>query len=253
MNQVMGDGIMALFGAPDGARGSRRPRLVTPPCACSRRSSATAASCMSAGRHAAHPHRPQLRGGRRPRDPAAASPWTTRRSARARTCRPDGAARPAGRHLHDGARVARLAEGHVEATPLGEMAIKGLAGARDRVRAHGTDGRPLAARDRPGPRPDPVRGPGAGNGRASPTRSSTRPRGAWSGRGHRRRARRRQVAPDVELLRSTICAGGSCCARARRRTASARRTCPLSSYSVARSASPRATVRRRSGRGSRKP
>ena len=47
VNQVMGDGIMALFGAPLARRGSRRARLLCRPGACKTHCAATARRCVA--------------------------------------------------------------------------------------------------------------------------------------------------------------------------------------------------------------
>ena len=194
VNQVMGDGIMALFGAPV----AHEDHAVR---AC------YAALDMQA-RHAplrrggpAHPRRRRCRsasGSTRARSScapsAATSAWTTPPSARPPTWPPAWSSSPSPGTTLLTADTLRLAEGYVEVKPLGPVPVKGLADARRGLRA----GR-ARARCARGSRRPPRAGSRASSG-ATPSWSSSaqalgqrggRPR---PGRGDRRRAGVGQVA-----------------------------------------------------------
>ena len=87
VNQVMGDGIMALFGAPLAHEDHAVRALLRRAADAGERRSATPRRSAAPTGSRADPRRPQLRRGRRRARSAAISAWTTRRSARPRTSR----------------------------------------------------------------------------------------------------------------------------------------------------------------------
>ena len=125
VNQVMGDGIMALFGAPWPTRIMRSGRA-TPRWTCSAAIGGYARTPASPGRHGPHPRGPQLRRGRGARD-LERSPHGLhgRRADDPPAARMEQLASPGTTLLT--ADTLRLAEGYIEVRPLGAMPVKGLA------------------------------------------------------------------------------------------------------------------------------
>ena len=131
VNQVMGDGIMALFGAPL-AHEDHAVRACYAALRMQERIKRHAEGrSPGSRREPADPRRPQLRRGRGTRH--------RQRSAHGlHGHRPDdapggahGAAREPGQHPADASRRWRLAEGFVAVKPLGPVPVKGLADALD--------------------------------------------------------------------------------------------------------------------------
>ena len=100
------------------------------------------------------------------------------------------------------ARVARLAEGHLEATPLGEIAITGLAEPHDHVSSSRGRRAPAPARDRPRPRPRPRSAAASWRWPRSRKRSGTPAQGTARSSASSASPASASTAPCRELLRS---------------------------------------------------
>ena len=148
VNQVMGDGIMALFGAPL----AHEDHAVRACYAALRMQESVKryADELSplARRGRADPRRPQLRRGRRARRSAAICTWTTRRSGQTThlAARMEQLATPGTDPAHAATAAARRGLRR-RCRPLGPVPVKGLAGARrglradrERARAHAAPG-----------------------------------------------------------------------------------------------------------------
>ena len=211
VNQVMGDGIMALFGAPV----ALEDHAVRACHAALRMQEALA-------RYGRELHE---RGGTTPRIRIGLNSGEVVVRAIGRGLAMDYTAVGASTHLAGRmeqlarpgaifmtARVARLAEGMSQATPLGEMAIKGLAEPVTVYELTGLTGARSRLADRPGPRPDPVRGPRRWRWPRSPKRSDTLAQGgarSWASSASPASASR---ASSGSSCAPTICASGRYCA-----------------------------------------
>ena len=195
VNQVMGDGIMALFGAPL-AHEDHAVRACYAALRMQERSAGTPKRSAAHGRDAADPRRAELgRGGRagdRQRPPHGLH-----------GCRADdpprgahGATRRPGLDPHDRRRPCALAEGYVEVEAARAGAVKGLADARRGVRARRGRAGAHAAPGRRRARAHPLRRPRRRARAAAPGARAGRRR-PRPGRRGRRRARRREVAPRL--------------------------------------------------------
>ena len=132
VNQVMGDGIMALFGAPL----AHEDHAVRACYAALRMQESVKRYAEEvrrrAGRRGADPGGPELGRGGRARPSAATCAWTTPRSARPPTWpRAWSSSRDPGRSCSPPDTLA-LAEGYVQVTSLGPDAGEGAARARSR-------------------------------------------------------------------------------------------------------------------------
>ncbi len=129
VNQVMGDGIMALFGAPL-AHEDHAVRA----CYAALRMQDTVKRYAegvrrAARRHDPHPRGPELRRGRRPRDRLRSAHGLHRRRPDDAPGRPHGAARRSRARSLITPETLALAEGYVEVKSLGPVPVKGLADA----------------------------------------------------------------------------------------------------------------------------
>ena len=126
VNQVMGDGIMALFGAPVGARRPRGPRLL---CRAADAASESTSTRTSSSAGAARPCRfawGSIRARWSCAPSAVTCTWTTPPSGRRPISPPEWSRwRSPGSTLVTGDTL-RLAEGYVQVRPLGTVPVKGL-------------------------------------------------------------------------------------------------------------------------------
>ena len=226
VNQVMGDGIMALFGAPL-AHEDHAVRA----CYAALRHAGGGAALRRGGPAGARRRRPDPRGpelgrGGRARHRQRPPHGLHRRRARRRTWPRGWSSWPSPGTILLTADTLRLAEGYVEVKPLGPVPVKGLRSPRRGVRAGRGRRRCGPGSRRPRPAGSPASSAGTPRSSSSAARSSSAAPRARAGRRRRRRAGRRQVPPrlGVHPLPSRRTAGWSS-RPARSPTARRRATC----------------------------